>query len=37
MLYIAIIAGLILGVMGLVYPEALGLGYDFITKQSQPN
>ncbi|MCL7398087.1 MAG: chloride channel protein [Thaumarchaeota archaeon] len=32
MLYVAIIAGLILGVMGLVYPEVLGLGYDFIHK-----
>lgn len=26
------IAGLLLGVMGLLYPEALGLGYDFIHK-----
>jgi len=32
MLYIAIIAGLVLGVIGLFYPEALGLGYDFIHK-----
>jgi len=32
MLYIATIAGLVLGIMGLVYPEALGMGYDFIRK-----
>jgi CIC family chloride channel protein len=30
MLPMTIIAGLILGVIGLLYPEALGLGYDFI-------
>lgn len=28
----AIFAGLVLGVIGLLYPEALGLGYDFIHK-----
>ncbi|MCR8456038.1 MAG: chloride channel protein, partial [Crenarchaeota archaeon] len=32
MLPITIFAGLILGFMGLFYPEALGLGYDFIHK-----
>jgi CIC family chloride channel protein len=32
MLPMTIIAGLILGVIGLLYPEALGLGYDFIHK-----
>jgi CIC family chloride channel protein len=32
MLPITVFAGLILGVIGLLYPEALGLGYDFIHK-----
>ena len=32
MLPMTIIAGLILGFIGLLYPEALGLGYDFIHK-----
>ncbi|MEM0252956.1 MAG: chloride channel protein [Candidatus Bathyarchaeia archaeon] len=32
MLLMTIFAGLILGVIGLLYPEALGLGYDFIHK-----
>ncbi|MEM1753363.1 MAG: chloride channel protein [Candidatus Methanomethylicaceae archaeon] len=32
MLLMTIFAGLILGFMGLFYPEALGLGYDFIHK-----
>jgi CIC family chloride channel protein len=32
MSHIAIIGGLVVGVIGLFYPEALGLGYDFIHK-----
>jgi CIC family chloride channel protein len=32
MSYIAVVGGLIVGVIGLFYPEALGLGYDFIHK-----
>ncbi|MGC8940124.1 MAG: chloride channel protein, partial [Candidatus Bathyarchaeia archaeon] len=32
MLSMTIIAGVILGFIGLLYPEALGLGYDFINK-----
>jgi CIC family chloride channel protein len=32
MLYIAISGGILLGIIGLLYPEALGLGYDFIHK-----
>jgi CIC family chloride channel protein len=32
MSHIAIIGGLVVGVIGLFYPKALGLGYDFIHK-----
>lgn len=32
MLFMSICVGLMLGAMGLFYPEALGLGYDFIHK-----
>ena len=32
MLYVVFLGGLILGAIGLLHPEALGLGYDFIHK-----